>query len=84
MAHESGWWTLNTNIEPNDCDLEHIAELIKQGYTSGEICGSEQDDEDYSRFNQWPCNICTAQKPECDTDKQHFPCLVENDEITSI
>ena len=32
-----GWWTLNTTIEPNDVDLEHIADSIKQGCTSGEI-----------------------------------------------
>lgn len=30
-----------------------------------------------NKFELWPCNICIAQKPECDTDKQHFPCLVE-------
>lgn len=32
-----GWWKLETTIKPNDADLEHIAELIKEGYTSGEI-----------------------------------------------
>jgi len=31
-----------------------------------------------TRFALWPCNICRAQKPECDTDRQHFPCLKEN------
>lgn len=41
MAKKSGWWTLevtnNTMSQLNDCDLEHIAECIKNGYTSGEI-----------------------------------------------
>ncbi len=36
-----GWWSLDTTIEPNDIDLEHIAQLIKDGFTSGEII---QDD----------------------------------------
>ena len=43
MATERGWWELDINVETNDCDLEHIAELVKQGYTSGEICENEQD-----------------------------------------
>ncbi len=43
-----GWWKVDINIwdvdddekgdysiEPNDVDLEHIAEMIKQGYTQG-------------------------------------------------
>jgi hypothetical protein len=36
---ERGWWTLNIEgIEtPDDSTLEHIAKLIKEGYTSGEI-----------------------------------------------
>lgn len=42
MAKNKGWWTLTTTTEPNEVDLEHIAEMIKQGYTSGEI--TEDDD----------------------------------------
>lgn len=34
-----GWWSINYTVEPNKIDLEHIATLIKAGYTSGEICG---------------------------------------------
>lgn len=41
MAKESGWWELKTTTEPNRVDLEHIAELVKEGYTSGEICEDE-------------------------------------------
>lgn len=43
-----GWWTLkieNTEDErpakTTDMDLEHIAELIKQGCTSGEVLNDE-------------------------------------------
>ena len=34
---KTGWWEINFTIEPNEIDLEHIAELIKQGFTSGQI-----------------------------------------------
>ena len=47
MAENSGWWILslddNSHNELSDCDLEHIAECIRDGYTSGEIV---QDDEE--------------------------------------
>jgi hypothetical protein len=44
-----GWWSLDTvkkdskgnDVELNDDDLNHIAELIKEGYTSGEIVNEE-------------------------------------------
>ena len=34
-----GWWDLEVKgvSELNDADREHIAQLIKEGYTSGEI-----------------------------------------------
>lgn len=35
---------------------------------------------DNYKFALWPCNICTAQKPDCDNNKQHFPCLVESND----
>ena len=38
MAKVRGWWELKTTVKPNEIDLEHIAKLIKEGYTSGEIC----------------------------------------------
>lgn len=44
-----GCWSINYEavdegfVEPNDIDLEHIAECIKEGYTSGEII-QEGDD----------------------------------------
>jgi hypothetical protein len=43
MAKESGWWELTTTIELDDIDLDHIVEMIKQGYTSGEICEDEKE-----------------------------------------
>ena len=46
MAKERGWWTLECTVEPDDYDLEHIAELIKEGYTSGEICADEEDGDE--------------------------------------
>lgn len=39
---------------------------------------SEDSTYNHNKFALWPCNICKAQKPECDTDKQHFPCFVVN------
>ena len=44
MAKESGWWTFSTTVEPNESDLEHIATMIRQGFTSGEICENEAED----------------------------------------
>lgn len=45
MANKTGWWTLtiSEDCEPDDVDLEHIAEMIKQGYTEGEIVGTEEE-----------------------------------------
>jgi len=46
---ERGWWTLSIEMfgsdEPDETTLEHIAELIKDGYTSGEVV-QESDNED--------------------------------------
>ena len=32
-----GFWDLKVNCELTDADREHIAELIKEGFTSGQI-----------------------------------------------
>ena len=37
MAKERGWWKLETTIEPNEVDLEHITKSIKEGFTEGEV-----------------------------------------------
>jgi len=44
MAKERGWWKLTCTVEPSDSDLEHIAKVIKEGYTEGEIVCDEEDD----------------------------------------
>jgi hypothetical protein len=55
MAKEYGWWTLTTNVEPSEADLEHIGEMIKQGFYSGEIVQDEEEQDrtetDVSEYN---------------------------------
>ena len=46
MAKQRGKWTFNTTVEVNDTDLEQIAKLIEQGYTSGEIPADEEESDD--------------------------------------
>ncbi len=45
MEIKRGWWTLNAKMfddsEVSDSSLEHIASLVKEGYTSGEIVEEE-------------------------------------------
>lgn len=41
MAKHQGAWSIEFTTEPNEMDLEHIAEMIKQGYTSGQIVQDE-------------------------------------------
>ena len=43
---KTGWWTLNTTIEINDADREHIAECIKGGFTSGQIVQEDEDEDE--------------------------------------
>ena len=47
MARNRGWWSLelegNNDHELSDVDREHIAEKIKEGYTSGEVVKDEED-----------------------------------------
>lgn len=47
MAVNKGWWSLslegNEHHELSQNDLEHIAELIVNGYNSGEIAKNEED-----------------------------------------
>jgi len=52
-VNKMGWWTLSATkedangnpVELDDCDLEHIATLIKDGDTSGEV--NDLDDEEH-------------------------------------
>jgi len=51
-GEKMGWWKLEAwkengegkDVELNDCDLEHIAEQIKEGFTSGNVCDEEEND----------------------------------------
>ena len=49
MTIKSSWWRLSVddypNFEPNEIDLEHIAEMIKQGYTQGELIQENEIEE---------------------------------------
>ena len=45
---KKGWWKIDYTIEPNDNDLEHIAEEIKKGYDQGEIL-QEEDEKIHDR-----------------------------------
>ena len=46
-----GWWKLEAwkedskgnDAELDDADIEHIAELIKEGYTQGEVVDSDKE-----------------------------------------
>lgn len=46
MAKERGWWSLSCTVEPDEADLDHIAQLIQDGFTEGEIVGGDPEDED--------------------------------------
>lgn len=45
MAKNRGWWDLELqgidNIKLSDCDREHIAKCIIEGYEGGEIVEEE-------------------------------------------
>jgi len=47
MASNRGWWSLelkgNIRSELTMIDLEHIANLIMEGFIEGEICEDEPD-----------------------------------------
>lgn len=48
---KTGWWHIEfTGVEPNESDLENIANLIKSGFVGGQIVQetdlTEQDEED--------------------------------------
>jgi hypothetical protein len=44
MANKRSWWRLIISDDDcvlNEADLDHIADCIKNGYTEGEICETE-------------------------------------------
>lgn len=42
---KTGWWHITYTIEPNEIDLEHIAKLIKEGFTQGEMLQEDEDED---------------------------------------
>ena len=46
---KTSWWKLTIddypNYKPNDIDLEHIAEMIKQGYDNGQLIQEDEESE---------------------------------------
>ena len=48
------WWSLKIhdypNYDPNDADLEHIAECVKKGYHQGELI---QEDKEENATSNW-------------------------------
>ena len=46
---KTSWWKLTIddypNYTPNDADLEHLADLIKQGYHRGELIQEDEREE---------------------------------------
>ena len=47
MKTKISWWQLSIKdypeYEPNDMDFEHIAEMIKQGCTQGQLIREEEE-----------------------------------------
>ena len=48
---KKSWWSLTIqdypDYKPNDVDLEHIAEMIKQGFNQGELIQDENEGGKY-------------------------------------
>tara|TARA_R100001443_G_scaffold112372_1_gene125874 strand:- start:2218 stop:2388 length:171 start_codon:yes stop_codon:yes gene_type:complete len=46
---KTSWWRLTIddypNFEPNETDLEHIANWIKEGYYQGQLIQEEDNEE---------------------------------------
>jgi hypothetical protein len=42
---ETGWWSLDATCDLTDADREHIASLIRDGFTSGQIVHDDEDEE---------------------------------------
>ena len=39
------WFRGNDELELNECSIEHLERMIKEGYSSGELCQYEGDEE---------------------------------------
>ena len=71
MATERGWWKIEYNVEPNEYDLEHIGESIKQGYLEGEIVQDEPEPEFDEPINV-PVKVKKSTKGREKDDRQRF------------
>lgn len=80
MADKRGWWSLDVgDVELSECDREHIANCILNGYIGGEIC--KEDDitdrwvfERSSGYAGYRCNVCMTwvyadAKKVCECDR---------------
>lgn len=45
MAKREGFWSLDCDVELDQDDLDYIAEALKAGFTSGEVCLGDDDKE---------------------------------------
>lgn len=37
------WWEITFTGEPTEGDFEHVAEMVKEGFTSGQLVNDEDD-----------------------------------------
>lgn len=46
LQHNIDYWFEDTeNLEIDECSIEHIKQMIKEGYSSGELCQCDIDEE---------------------------------------
>jgi len=53
MATERGWWTLTSTVELDGDDREHIAGLIRDGFTAGEVVNNTDSGELENNTLRW-------------------------------
>jgi hypothetical protein len=41
---QTGWWTLDATCDLTDEDREHIAALIRDGFTEGQVVHEDEDE----------------------------------------
>ena len=48
LQHDIDYWFRGyPDLELNECDIEHIEQLIKEGYNQGELCQYNEEDKEY-------------------------------------
>ena len=38
------WWKLEYDVDLDEADIDHIADLIREGFTAGEIIHEEEEE----------------------------------------